>query len=81
VNPGTIVKAYSELEHDGSVVNRQGLGAFIAESSRRMTAKQQKDALSRLARQLWVEAAQLGAGPDLVHEIIEEERRRIDNEQ
>ena len=80
VNPSTIVKAYTELEHEGSVVNRQGLGAFVAETSKRMTTKEQKDALARIARQLWVEAVQLGAEAALVEEIIEQERRRIENE-
>jgi GntR family transcriptional regulator len=30
VNPNTVVKAYSELEHDGFVVRRQGVGTFVA---------------------------------------------------
>ena len=81
VNPSTIVKAYTELEHEGTVVNKQGLGAFVAEASKRMTTREQKEALAQLARQLWVEAAQLGADPELVQEIIEHERRRIENEQ
>ncbi|MCB1095744.1 MAG: GntR family transcriptional regulator [Verrucomicrobiae bacterium] len=81
VNPSTIVKAYTELEHEGTVVNKQGLGAFVAEASKRMTTREQNEALAQLARQLWVEAAQLGADPELVQEIIEHERRRIENEQ
>ncbi len=30
INPNTVVKAYSELEHEGLVVRRQGVGTFIA---------------------------------------------------
>jgi GntR family transcriptional regulator len=30
INPNTVVKAYSELEHQGFVVRRQGAGTFIA---------------------------------------------------
>jgi GntR family transcriptional regulator len=29
INPNTVVKAYSELEHQGFVVRRQGAGTFI----------------------------------------------------
>src|SRR6476660_787422 len=30
INPNTVVKAYAELEHEGLVVRRQGMGTFIA---------------------------------------------------
>jgi GntR family transcriptional regulator len=30
INPNTVVKAYSELEHEGLVVRRQGMGTFVS---------------------------------------------------
>jgi len=30
VNPNTVVKAFTELEHQGLVVRRQGVGTFVA---------------------------------------------------
>jgi GntR family transcriptional regulator len=30
INPNTVVKAYTELEHEGLVVRRQGMGTFVA---------------------------------------------------
>jgi GntR family transcriptional regulator len=30
INPNTVVKAYAELEHDGLVVRRQGMGTYVA---------------------------------------------------
>jgi GntR family transcriptional regulator len=30
INPNTVAKAYSELEHEGLVVRRQGTGTFVA---------------------------------------------------
>jgi DNA-binding transcriptional regulator YhcF (GntR family) len=32
INPNTVAKAYGELEHEGLVVRRQGVGTFIAPS-------------------------------------------------
>ena len=32
VNPNTVTKAYRELEHEGLVRSRQGLGTFVAAS-------------------------------------------------
>lgn len=81
VNPSTIVKAYTELEHEGTVVNRQGMGAFVADSMKRLSAKEQQRAIAELASQLWVAAGQLGVDAGTVKRIIEEERQRIENEQ
>jgi GntR family transcriptional regulator len=33
INPNTVAKAYGELEHEGLVVRRQGVGTFIASTS------------------------------------------------
>jgi GntR family transcriptional regulator len=30
INPNTVVKAYDELEHEGLIVRRQGVGTFVA---------------------------------------------------
>ena len=30
VNPNTVLRAYRELEHDGLVISRPGLGTFVA---------------------------------------------------
>ena len=38
INPNTVVKAYSELEHEGLVVRRQGVGTFIASTPARPLA-------------------------------------------
>jgi GntR family transcriptional regulator len=32
INPNTVVKAYGELEHEGFIVRRQGVGTFVAPS-------------------------------------------------
>ena len=32
LNPNTVLRAYRELEHDGLVVSRPGLGTFVAAS-------------------------------------------------
>ncbi len=73
VNPTTIVKAYNELSHAGAIELRQGKGAFIVPPDAAVTPAAQKRILSRLARQLAVEAAQLGASPSLVAKLVEEQ--------
>jgi GntR family transcriptional regulator len=76
VNPTTIVKAYGELEHEGAIELRHGKGAFVAEGASRMTAREREKALRRLARQLAVEASQMGADEPLVLKLVKEEIAR-----
>ena len=77
VNPTTVVKAYSELEHDEVIEMRHGKGAFVAESATRLSDREREKALRRLARQLAVEAIQMGAVPALVHRVVDEEMKGI----
>ena len=80
VNPTTIVKAYSELQHAGIVEMKQGKGAFVAESAGGLSETQLKKALKQLARQLAVEAAQMGASTELVIKVVQEELKRVRND-
>ena len=72
VNPATIVKAYNELAHEGLIEIKHGRGAFVAPAAKSASRSQMIKALDRLARQLAVEAAQMGASPEDVLEIVRE---------
>src|SRR6478752_1285470 len=61
VNPNTVVKAFSELEHQGMVVRRQGVGTFVAAAP---------PLLAPLAR--WVERArQDGLSAEQIRMLVE----------
>ena len=77
VNPTTVVKAYSELQHAGVVENKQGKGAFVSESAGKMSDAQIREALQQLARQLAVEAAQMGASTELIMKVVQEELQKV----
>ena len=55
VNPNTVVKAFTELEHQGIVVRRQGVGTFIAASPSMTSVLVSPRLLGSLGR--WVERA------------------------
>ena len=78
VNPTTIVKAYSELEHEGVIEMRQGKGAFVARPDAGMTDARRREALRRLARQIAVEAMQMGASDDLALQVVREELEKME---
>jgi GntR family transcriptional regulator len=79
VNPTTVVKAYTELQHEGVIEMKQGKGAFVSSPSTKLTQAQQRKALQRLARQLAVEATQMGANGELVLQIVQQELEAMKN--
>ena len=77
VNPTTIVKAYTELEHQGVIEMKHGKGAFISASSSRMTPEEREAELRRLVSQMAVEAVQMGGSAELVVRLVKEEMAKI----
>jgi GntR family transcriptional regulator len=73
VNPTTVVRVYSDLEHEGVIEMRHGKGAFVAVSARRMSATERERTLRELARHLAVEAVQMGAPASQVLKLVREE--------
>jgi GntR family transcriptional regulator len=55
VNPNTVVKAFGELEHQGMVVRRQGVGTFVAAAPSLTSLAVAPRLLAPLTR--WVERA------------------------
>lgn len=73
VNPTTVVKAYNELVHEEVIELRHGKGAFVAPQASGLTDQEKEKALRRIARQLAIEATQMGAAPQQVLAIVEQE--------
>ena len=69
VNPNTVVKAYGELEHEGVVVRRQGVGTFVAVSPSTASMAVPPQLLSSLAR--WVgRARQEGLSAEQIRALL-----------
>jgi len=71
VNPATIVKAYSELEHEGIIHTRRGMGTFVSDRRVEIDREQKEAILTQLAERLIVEAVQLGVGAERLVQIVE----------
>src|SRR3954469_3702490 len=80
VNPTTVVKAWTELEHERVIELKQGKGAFIAPHAPKMGEREKEAQLRRSARQLAVEASQLGVPPAVVQRILKEEMGTLKGE-
>ncbi len=77
VNPTTIVKAYTELQHEGMVEMLQGRGAFLTGSGLLLGEEDRSAKLRPMVCRLVVEAMQLGVGDDVLKDLLQDEIRRF----
>jgi len=70
VNPNTVVKAFGELEHQGMVVRRQGVGTFVAAAPPMASLGEAPRLLGPLAH--WVDRArQEGLSAEQIRMLLE----------
>ena len=60
VNPNTIARVYTEMERDGILNTRPGLGVFVARPKAELTRKVRKERLEGLLDHFLTEAVHLG---------------------
>jgi GntR family transcriptional regulator len=64
VNPNTIARAYTELEREGVLNTRQGLGVFVAEPQAELSTAARRERLSAALDRFLTEAVHLGFSAD-----------------
>ena len=80
VNPNTVMKAYWELEHEGLVEGRQGVGTFVARRPKGPPPERQV----RLARSLskWLDSARAeGLDDEAIEALVRSTLRATSAEQ
>jgi len=74
----TVKRAYEELERDGIIFRRQGLGTFVAERGHDRSRETKLAAAKLLLRDGFREAAEAGLKPhelaELAQEILKEKK-------
>ena len=76
VNPNTIARAYTELEREGVINTRPGLGAFIASPDPGLTAEARGGRLAGLIDGLLTEAVHLGFSAAEVADLVAQRMRQ-----
>ncbi len=71
VNPTTVVKAYTELEHAGLIERRHGRGVFVAKGIAPPPPDAVQGQLLPAARRLVTEGLGLGLTADQLREVLE----------
>jgi GntR family transcriptional regulator len=74
VNPNTVARAYTELEREGVLNTRQGLGVFVAEPQAELSAAARRERLAHALDCFLTEAVHLGFSSE---EVISAVTKRI----
>ena len=77
VNPNTVARAFTELEREGVLNPRAGLGVFIAEPKDELTKKARRQRLEEVLDPFLVEAVHLGFSSEEVLSIVAERVERF----
>jgi GntR family transcriptional regulator len=77
VNPNTVAKAYQELERDGIVETRRGLGTFVTDLSTRRPSQNGRAALVERIDAVVVEAIQMRVDAAELKTMVDERMRLI----
>jgi GntR family transcriptional regulator len=72
INPNTVARAYTELEREGVLNTRAGLGVFVAQPKGELTKKARKQRLHEVLDRFLVEAVHLGFSSDEVLTVVSE---------
>jgi GntR family transcriptional regulator len=72
VNPNTVARSYTELEREGVLNTRQGLGVFVAERQTGLTKKARRERLTESLDRFLTEAVHLGFSAEEVVSTVEE---------
>jgi GntR family transcriptional regulator len=72
INPNTVARVYTELEREGILNTRPGLGVFVAQPGTDLTRRARKDRLLTLVDSLLTEAVHLGFAADDVLGMLSE---------
>ncbi len=70
VNPNTIARGYTELEREGILNTRPGLGVFVAEPKAELTKKVRERRLLEMLDRLLTAAVHLGFSEDDVVKFV-----------
>ena len=72
INPNTVARVYTELEREGILSTRPGLGVFVAVPKAELTKKVRKERLQELLDHFLTEAVHLGFTANEVIESIKD---------
>ena len=77
VNPNTVARAYTELERDGLLNSRPGLGVFVAAPKAELTKDVRRKRLVEMLDNLLTEAVHLGFSAEEVMKLMTQRSKQF----
>ena len=77
VNPNTVARVYADLEREGILNTRPGLGVFVARLGSELSRKVRKERLQQAADHFLTEAVHLGFTAEEVHALVSEKAKHF----
>ena len=71
INPNTVARAYLELERDGDIYKRRGMGTYVAEKDGRMELADKLQVVEGLIEKALAQGHELGLSPDQIRSVFE----------
>jgi GntR family transcriptional regulator len=72
VNPNTVARAYTELERDGTLYTRPGLGVFVSSNRPVLSKTQRRERLLKAIDQFLIDAVRMGCTRQESLELVQE---------
>jgi GntR family transcriptional regulator len=72
INPNTVARAYTELERDGTLYTRPGMGVFVSKSPPPLPIDERRERLAAALEPLLVAAVRYGSSPGELIALVEE---------
>ncbi len=76
MNPNTVAKVYRELEHEGVIELRHGMGAFVTNKGRSRSRTSKVQAAQPVVKQLIEKLRRQGLSEDEIRRLFEAELMR-----
>ena len=77
VNPNTVAKAYQNLERDGVVDTRKGVGTFVMDGDLDISDRERRGVVGEMIERALVEADHLQLTPAAVRELFEDRLKAL----
>ncbi len=77
VNPNTVAKAYQNLERDGVVDTRKGVGTFVTDGDLDISERERRGVVGEMIERALVEADHLQLTPGAVRELFEDRLKTL----
>ena len=77
INPNTVARVYTELEREGILNTRPGLGVFVAQPKSELTKRVRRERLTTLVDGMLTDAVHLGFTGEEVRTVVTERMEKF----